>query len=73
MDIKGELVRMMEALPVEQQHQLLAYGRSLEKQKLQGEKGTALLAFAGVLDGSSAAEMNEAIESACESVDAGNW
>ena len=40
---------------------------------LEGESGADLLAFAGVLDDTSAKEMTDAIESDCETVDPCQW
>ncbi len=73
MDLKGEIMRCVEALPLDLQHQLLAYCDVIEQTSPRGERGTALLSFAGSLDDTSAAEMSEAIASACETVDTRDW
>lgn len=73
MDLKSEIMRRVEALPLERQRQLLAYFDTFEQIQPHGERGSALLSFAGVLDDASAAEMSGAIESACEVVDSRDW
>lgn len=72
MDLKSEIMRRVEALPLNLQRELLAYFDALE-QRAHGERGADLLPFAGVLDGRSAEEMSRAIESACEVVDIREW
>jgi hypothetical protein len=73
MDIKNEIMRRVEDLPLESQRQVLAYVDSFQHASARGEKGQALLSFAGVLDDTSASEMREAIEASCESVDVREW
>jgi hypothetical protein len=73
-NLKSEIIRRVESLPVELQQQFLSYVEGLEQPCPRGESGDALLAsFAGVLDDASAAEMTKAIESACEGVDPREW
>jgi hypothetical protein len=66
-------MRRVEALPAELQRQVLAYCGTFEQTCPRGETGSALLAFAGVLDDTSALEMSEAIEAACEGIDSREW
>ena len=74
MDLKSEIMRRVESLPVEQQRQFLMYVQDLEYPCPHGENGAALVSsFAGGLDDASAAEMTEAIEGACEGVDPREW
>ena len=73
MDLKTEIMRRVESLPQEEQRQLLAYFDNFEYGEVRGEKGAALLAFAGTLDAASAAEMSSAIESGCEAIDVPEW
>jgi hypothetical protein len=74
MDLKSEIMRRVESLPVELQRQFLVYVEGLEHTCPRGENGGALLSsFAGVLDDASAAEMTKAIESACEGIDPREW
>jgi hypothetical protein len=73
-NLKSEIMRRVESLPVELQQQFLLYVEGLEHPCPRGENGEALLAsFAGILDDASAAEMTKAIESACEGVDPREW
>ncbi len=73
MDLKREIILHVESLSLEQQRQVLAYFDALKHTLPRGENGTALLPFSGILDHTSAAEMNEAIESACEAIDSREW
>ena len=73
MDLRSEIMRRLEAMPLELQHRVLAYFDSLEQIQPRGEKGSALLPFVGLLDDTSAAEMSRAIEAACEVVDSSEW
>jgi len=74
MDLTGEIMRRLEALPREQQRQLIACFDALEEgTPPAGEKGSTLLPFAGALDHASAVEMSDAILSACETIDAREW
>jgi shikimate kinase len=74
MDFKNEIMRRVESLPAEQQGQLLRYIEGVEHQCINGETGRALLlSLTGALDDASAAEMTQAIESACEGVDPSEW
>lgn len=60
MDLKSEIVRRIEALPIEVQRQLLAYVDTFEQTHVRGEKGANLVPFAGALDNTSAMEMSKA-------------
>ena len=74
MNLKSEIMRRVESLPVELQQQFLSYVQGLEQPCPRGENGDALLSsVAGVLDDASATEMTQAIESACEGVDPREW
>lgn len=73
MDLEREIMRRVRAMPIERQRELLAYFDMFGQTSFHGERGTALLPFAGVLDSTSAAEMNKAVDSACETVDTREW
>jgi len=73
MDVKTEIIRRVEALPLELQCQVLAYVDTIQHATSRGVKGQALLSFAGVLDDTSASEMREAIEASCENIDVREW
>ena len=73
MDIKSEIMRRVEDLSLESQRQVLAYVDRFQHETLRGERGQALLSFAGVLDNASASEMREAIEASCENIDVREW
>ena len=76
MDLKNEILRRVDALPVDLQRRLLNYLDTLDQSFPhfpQGEKGSALVPFAGLLDDTSALEMSAAIDAACEGVDASEW
>jgi len=73
-NLKSEIMRRVESLPVEQQQQFLLCVEGLERPCPHGESGDTLLtSLGGVLDDVSAAEMTKAIESACEGVEPSEW
>jgi hypothetical protein len=73
MNIAEEIARQVEQLPPAAQVKVLQYAASVSKGTPTGEKGSNLLQFANLLDSASAREMQEAIESECERVDARDW
>lgn len=73
MDLKNEILRRVEALPLSRQKDLLACFDALEQNRPRGEKGADLLPFVGALDEASAKEMSSAIEAGCEAVDLRDW
>ena len=73
MDLKSEIIRRVEALPVELQRQFLVYVEGLEHSRPPGENGSTLVSSLSGLDDASAAEMTKAIEAACEGVDPREW
>lgn len=73
MDLRTEIVRSVEALPVERHGEVLAFVNSLGPALPPGTPGSRLLRFAGVLDDVSAKEMGEAIEEGCERIDLSEW
>lgn len=73
MDVVTEIMRRVEALPAEAQRQILDSLETLSLACPEGEPGSALAAFAGILDPVSAAEMRAAIEEEFEKVDLGEW
>ena len=72
MSVKSEIVRRVEAIPPDQQRHILENINRFAPAKPRGESGVALLAFAGVLDDTSANEMTDAI-SDCETADPREW
>lgn len=73
MTVRQAIAEQVDKLPPELQEQVLRYVTSLKSpQELVGEKGTALLQFASLLDAESAREMTKAIEE-CERIDADQW
>ena len=74
MDLKNEIMRRVESLPIERQQQFLTYVEGLDQTCPRGENGAALLSSVNaVLDDESAAEMIQAIEAACEGVNPRDW
>ena len=74
MDLKSEIMRRVESLPVERQRQFLMYVQELEHPCPPGENGGVLVSsFASGLDDVSATEMTKAIKGACEGVDSREW
>jgi hypothetical protein len=73
MDIGTEIKARVDKLSPEMQEHVLRFVASLADSTPKGEKGAALLAFAGSLDAVSARQMIQAIEEECERTDTGEW
>lgn len=73
MDLKREIVERVEKLPPKLQAEVLRFVTSLPMHAPTGESGAGLRQFSGLLDRTSAEEMNRAIEEHCERVDSGEW
>lgn len=74
MDVREEIAAQLDKLPPDVQQQVLRYVSSLnERPALVGEKGSALLRFASLIDAESAREMAGAIDENCEHIDASQW
>ncbi len=71
--ITKEIVERMQELPPPQQRLVLERVRSLAGAPPQGVPAEDLLAFAGVMSPEDARQMSQAIEEACEQVDANAW
>jgi hypothetical protein len=71
--IEHELSTCMGRLPVEQQRQVLDFARTLTAPTPQGVHGSNLLRFAGTINESDLEAMTEAIQIACEGIDADEW
>jgi ADP-dependent phosphofructokinase/glucokinase len=72
-DVKQEIARRIEALPIEMQERVLEFVSSLAAADRKGENGTVLRQFSSTLDAVSAREMSEAISKGCEQIDARDW
>jgi hypothetical protein len=73
MDLKSEIMRRIDSLPPSLQQKLLETLDAFENSPIRGEKGSKLLPFSGTLDNDAAAEMKQAIEEGCETIDAAEW
>ena len=73
MDLKTEIIRRVEELPLDRQRQLLNEIERWSAAGRHGERGAALLPFSGTLDAESAREMTEEIEAGCEAIDPRAW
>lgn len=75
MDVIQQIAKQIERLPAEQQEEVLRFVASLSAAGPApiGESGAKLRQFARSLDHVSAQQMTQAIEEACERVDAGDW
>ncbi|PWU06914.1 MAG: hypothetical protein C5B51_11225 [Terriglobia bacterium] len=73
MDIRDRIAAEVGKLSPEMQEQVLRFVSSLVSGVPKGENGAILREFSGSLDRKSAHEMIQAIEEACEQVDAAEW
>lgn len=71
-DISAKIFEELSDLPLEQQHRVLAFARSL-KSRPKGVSGASLLAFSGSVAPSDLAQMQQVIEEGCERTDHDGW
>jgi hypothetical protein len=73
LDIREEIAKQVERLPLEMQEQVLRFATSLVASAPVGENGATLRQFSSSLDPVSARQMTQAIEDGCERIDASEW
>ena len=73
MDVRQEIAKQVDKLPLDLQEQVLRFAASLAASAPTGESGAKLRQFSSTLDSVSARQMIQAIEEECERVDAGEW
>jgi len=71
--IEQKISTYLNRLPIEQQHQVLEFARTLIVTPLQGVAGAELLQFAGTIDQSDLDAMTLAIHDGCERIDVDEW
>ncbi len=67
------IMKQVEALPEEQQFQVLSYIQSLKTAPPEGVPGRSLLRFAGIIPAEDVDAMEKAIEEDCERIDIHEW
>jgi hypothetical protein len=73
MDVRAEITKHVEKLPLTMQEQVLRFVTSLTASVAVGGGGANLRQLSHSIDAVSAREMIKAIEEECERVDAGEW
>jgi hypothetical protein len=73
MDVRQEIAKQVEKLPLDMQEQVLRFVASLSPSAPVVESGARLRQFSSSLDPVSARQMMQAIDEECERVDAGQW
>lgn len=73
MAMKSELLHHLNRLPTAMQCQVLQFARSLEMTTHTGVPGSGLLSFAGCIPAEDLCAISQAVEDACERVDAHEW
>ncbi len=71
--IVDQVVEQMKTLPYELQWRVLEFTRALAISSPRGIAGRQLLRFAGTIPADDVQLMRDAIEQACEQVDANEW
>ncbi|MDQ3458704.1 MAG: hypothetical protein M3498_05280 [Deinococcota bacterium] len=71
--IEAEIREQLNRLPLEQQHRVLEFARSLATSQVRGVSGKALLRFAGTVDAADLTIMKQVIEEGCERIDHDEW
>jgi hypothetical protein len=72
-DLKQEILKHLDQLPVELQRWVLAFIQELAESRPKGVPGRELLRFAGMLSEDEAKVWMKAIEAGCERVDLNEW
>jgi len=73
LSFEKEITSHLHKLNPEQQQRVLAYIRTLSKERPSGVHGSELLRFAGAIDLSDLKEMEKAIDEGCEQVNLNEW
>jgi hypothetical protein len=71
--IKDQLLKQVDQLTLEGQHQVLEFVNSLAKRSSSKIGPKNFLELCGILDSQSAEEMRQAIEEGCERIDPNDW
>ncbi len=71
--VHDELIRQLEALPLEQQRQVVEFARHLTASSPRGVPGAELLRFANTLPADQADELSRAVDQGCGRVDTDGW
>ena len=71
--LEKEIQEQLERLAPAQQHQVLAFVRSLADSPEQGVPGKNLAQFAGAIDDQDLEAISRAIEAGCEQVNLNEW
>jgi len=71
--VKDEILRRLDGLSGDQQNRVLDFVEHIGSSGSQGYPLQDLKPFAGMIDKTSAKEMQTAIDEACERVDADEW
>lgn len=71
--IEKQILDQLSKLPIEQQHRVLDFARTLAGTKPAGRSGRELLNFAGTIHIGDLNIMSQAIEEGCEQVNLNEW
>ena len=71
--IRRDLVKQLERLPIELQRKVLEFAHTLTLSLPKGVPGAQLLQFAGTIDIADIQQMQQAIEAECEREDSSEW
>ena len=71
--LQKQILDQLDKLPIEQQHQVLDFARTLARTKPAGKPGKDLLSFGGAIAIADLKIMSQAIEEGCEQVNINEW
>ena len=71
--VTREIMEEVEGLPPPLQEQVLLHARALRQPLSPGTPGRELIRFAGTISREDLAQMSQAIEAACETVEPDEW
>ena len=72
-NIEKQLKEQLRCLPVEKQHQVLEFARTLVQEKGHGSRGKDLVRFAGTIDSEDLIAIEKAIHEGCAKVNLDEW
>jgi len=72
-ELKSQIWKHLEKLPVEMQKRVLDFTQALATTNPRGKEGSLLIAFSGIINKEEAAEIIDHINNACERIDDNEW
>jgi hypothetical protein len=72
-ELRSELLKQLDQLPLTRQGEVLQFARSLTEPPVRGVSGDKLLRFAGTMTNEEAEEFLKSIDEDCERIEPNEW